>query len=136
VSKALCILVVLMGVACATTSGVFAIKYQCVDVPSERRIEMRYQNEMGHTICLLPEFWPNAAGAIGTAPGTFVLVVGQQRFPIESRNTGYCPGCAERVAPGETIRTSIPYGSFSLPASLTYEEKHIEFVVKAFRCKK
>jgi hypothetical protein len=134
--KSVLVIMALLGsIACASTGGAFSIKYECIDIPSEQRIEMRCSNDRGYTICLLPEFWPNAYGRIDAAPGSFVLVVGQQRFPIEKRNMGYCPKCAEHVPPGKSTSASIPYASFHLPESLKNEKKHIEFVVKAFRCK-
>ncbi len=121
---------------CATQSALKPIKYDYVDVPAERRIEVTYRNFTGVAMCLLPEHWPNQAGKINQASDIVFLVVGQERFPIENFNTGYCPqGCATRVAPGEKISSSIPYADFSLPERLMDAPKALEFSPKAFACK-
>jgi len=121
---------------CATQSALTPIKYEYVDVPAERRIEVTYRNLTGAAMCLLPEHWPNQAGKINQASDIVFLVVGQERFPIENFDTGYCPqGCATRVAPGEKISRSIPYADFSLPERLKDAPKTLEFSPKAFACK-
>ena len=131
---AIAILVLVAG--CATQSALKPIKYEYADVPAERRIEVAYRNTTGVTMCLLPEHWPNQAGKINQASDSVFLVVGQERFPIESFNTGYCPqGCATRVAPGEKVSSSIPYADFSLPERLKDAPKTLEFSPMAFACK-
>jgi hypothetical protein len=131
---AIAILVVVTG--CATQSALTPIKYEYTDVPAERRIEVEYRNTTGVTMCLLPEHWPNQAGKINQASDSVFLVAGQERFPIENFNTGYCPqGCATRVAPGEKLSSSIPYADFSLPERLRDAPKKLEFSPMAFACK-
>jgi len=126
----------LVEVACASSGTLFPIEFGFQDIPEERRVAVTYSNTLEHTVCLLPEFWPNQAGKINQASGLVFLVVGEERFDIENFNTGYCPtGCALRVGPGEVVRAFIEYQSFGLPESLVREEKRLEFAPKAFRCK-
>jgi len=130
------VLLAVLSVSCVSSRGsLFPIDFEFIDVPDERRIELRYRNELAYTVCLLPEFWPNKAGKIDQASGQVFLVVGDQRFAIEEFNTGYCPDCSLRVGPGEIVEASIGYDAFSLPESLVTEEKHLEFVPKAYRCR-
>ena len=128
-------LVALLGIGCATSTALFPIRYEFVDIPSERRIELHFRNDLGDSVCLVPEFWPNQAGKINQASGTVFLLIGTQRFPIEEFNTGYCRDCALRIAPDESVTASIRYESFGVPDSLVNEEKRIEFSPKAFRCR-
>lgn len=133
-TSAIAILVLVAG--CATQSALTPIKYEYADVPAERRIEVAYRNTSGVTMCLLPEHWPNQAGKINQASDCVFLVVGQERFPIENFNTGYCPqGCATRVAPGQKVSSSIPYADFGLPERLKDAPKMLEFSPMAFACK-
>lgn len=134
-SRALVFLATLLTIGCATSGKLFLIEYEFSDKPTQERIELRYTNGLRRTVCLVPEYWPNSAGKIDATPGTFVLVVGQERFPIERFNTGYCPRCATPVAPGETIIATIPYADFHLPPSLVKEAKSLEFVPKGFHCR-
>jgi hypothetical protein len=131
---AIAVLVLVAG--CATQSALTPIKYEYADVPAERRIEVSYRNITEVTMCLLPEHWPNQAGKINQASDSVFLVVGQERFPIEKFNTGYCPqGCATRVAPGDRVCSSIPYEDFGLPERLKDAPKILEFSPMAFACK-
>lgn len=133
-AAAIAIFVLLSG--CATQSVLIPIKYEYVDVPAERRIQVTYHNTSRVTMCLLPEHWPNQAGKINQASDSVFLVVGQERFPIVDFNTGYCPqGCATRVAPGEKVSSSIPYADFGLPERLKDAPKTLEFSPTAFECK-
>lgn len=129
------IVILWLVVGCATQSGLATVKYEYVDVPAERRIEVTYRNLTGVAMCLLPEHWPNQAGKINQASDIVFLVVGRERFPIDDFNTGYCPqGCATRVAPGEKISSSIHYADFGLPERLKDAPKALEFSPKAFSC--
>jgi hypothetical protein len=119
-----------------SSEGLFPIQYDFVDFPSEHRIEISFLNKRGQAVCLYPNYWPASGGAIDSASEGVFLVLGQRRFPLEKVDTGYCPGCAQYVAPGETIRASIPYKAFHLPEALFSEKKQLEFVPKAFRCEK
>ena len=128
------VLVAAMGLGCATSTEIFPIVYEFVDLPEQRRIELSYRNDRGVAVCLTPEFWPNHAGKIDQASDIIFLVVGDHRFPIEEFNTGYCPGCAVRVEPGETVRATIVYESFGVPDALANKEKRLIFTPKASRC--
>jgi hypothetical protein len=120
---------------CATTTALLPIEYQFKDVPQERRVKLTYQNASRSTMCLLPEVWPNEGGKINQASDKVYLVVGNERFPIEDFNTGYCPqGCAIRVAPGEQVSAFISYKDFNLPDRLINNPKSLEFSPVAFRC--
>lgn len=122
-------------VSCISTSALIPVQYELIDDPGQARVELRYRNDSDHTMCLLPEHWPNAAGKIHSASDTVFLIVGGQRFPIEEFNTGYCPqGCATRVAPGEEVIAFIPYSDFDLPESFRNKPKELQFSPKAFRC--
>lgn len=128
--------ILLLISGCATKSVLMPIKYDYVDVSAKRQIEIAYRNHTGVAMCLPPEHWPNQAGKINQASDILSLVVGQERFPIESSNTGYCPqGCAVHVAPGEQVSSSIPYADFRLPERLTDAPKTLDFSPKAFVCK-
>ena len=111
------------------SEGLFPIRCDFVDIPAERRIELHYTNNLNQAICLYPEQW------IGPDSDRCVLLIGQLRFPIKNRDTGYCPGCSQLVAPGETVSTSFPYDDFHVPDSLFNEEKHLSFTPLAFRCR-
>jgi len=133
-TKLCCALISLLGVGCVSSGGLFPIDYEFIDHPNERRVAIRYRNDSTHTVCLLPEFWPNQAGKINQASREVFLVVGKERFAIEEFNTGYCPDCALRVGPGEEVVASIGYNLFGLPESLVEKEKYLEFRPKAYRC--
>lgn len=112
------------------------IDYQMADKAAKAGIELSYRNESNKTMCLLPEHWPNAAGKINQASNHVYLIVGDERFPIEDFNTGYCPeGCATYVAPGERISAFVAYSDFNLPIHLINEPKKLEFSPKAFECR-
>jgi dienelactone hydrolase len=88
-------------------------------------------------MCLGPEHWPNRAGKLNQASDVVFLAVGDQKFPIQEVNTGYCWGdeCALRVAPGEDVAAFISYADFNLPERLWREPKTLEFRPQAFPCK-
>jgi hypothetical protein len=134
-NRLLLALVALLGVSCVASTVLFSIEYEFFDIPSERRIELRFRNDLRESVCLLPEFWPNQAGKIDQASGEVFLLIGAQRFPIEEFNTGYCPDCPLRIGPDESVTAFIPYESFGVPDSLVNEEKRLEFFPQAYRCK-
>jgi hypothetical protein len=119
-----------------TSKGTFPIPYEFLDIPAERKVELRYHNDLGRTICLSPSHWPNQAGKIDGPDGKIVLVLSEKRFPLIDFNTGYCPGCAQGVAPGETIIGFISYSDFNLPEELVNEGKKLEFTTYGYFCKK
>lgn len=126
---------VLFG-GCASTSALRAVAYTWLDKPEDRVIEVRYRNDSGRRRCLLPEHWPNSAGAIADAEDSVFLVVGDRRFPMELFNSGYCSGgCSTVVASGEEISARIPYKHFDLPDELIWEPKKLEFSPLAFDCR-
>jgi hypothetical protein len=124
----------LLGVACTSTGRLFPIGYDFVDLPGERRIEIRYRNQFVYAVCLLPEFWPNKAGKIDHASGEVFLVIAGRHFQIEEFNTGYCPDCPLRVEPGKEVRARIEYEAFAVPESLAGEEKRLQFAPRGYRC--
>ena len=42
-------------------------------------------------------------------------------------NTGYCPGCATYVSPGEELITSISYDEFNIPEHLVTANKTLDY---------
>lgn len=128
---------VMFLVGCASNGELIPVAFEFLDHPSERRVEVVYQNDSKHAMCLLPEHWPNQAGKVMEGARSVQLVVGQQRFPIENFNTGYCPqGCETRVAPGHKISASISYDDFKLPTALEAEPKSLDFSPVAYRCRR
>lgn len=128
-------MLLLLMTGCATRTVMTPIHYQFLDNPSERRIDLTYQNTSTHTMCLLPEHWPNLGGKINQASDRVHLVVDHERFPLEDFNTGYCPqGCSLRVAPGEKVAAYIRYSDFKLPDRLASEPKALEFAPLAYKC--
>jgi len=122
-------------VGCASNWEQVPAQYEFMDRPTEARIELSYTNETHGKVCLLPEHWPNQAGKINQASKYIFLVVGNERFPIDEFNTGYCPGgCALVVRPGQTVSSSISYNDFRLPSNLVHAAKRLEFSLTAFTC--
>jgi len=127
-------LLAFLGVACAHTTRLFPISYELIDLPEQRRLELTFKNRLRYAVCLLPEFWPNAAGKIDHASSLVYLVVETRRFPIEEFNTGYCPDCPLRVEPGDEVKASIGYEAFALPDAHLGKEKRLIFSPKGYRC--
>ena len=128
---------VLIAGGCASTNALREINFQQRDLPEVSAIEVSYQNKSRIRMCLLPEHWPNSAGAIADAEDKAFLVVGDKRFPMKSFNSGSCiHGCRTEVLPGKTLVTRIPYELFELPIGLRSEhEKRLEFAAMAFPCR-
>lgn len=130
---ALIILLIMSG--CVGPKTKIPIEYQFIDIPEERRIELRYQNDLKYTVCLFPEVWPNQAGKIDQASDSMILVIEGESFPVIDFNTGYCPGCAIRVSPGEDVKTSVSYDDFNVPEHFETSEKILDFSPFVFRCR-
>jgi len=125
----------LLMTGCASSTVMTPIHYQFLDNPAERRIDLMYQNTSTHTMCLLPEHWPNSGGKINQAGDRVQLVVDHQHFPLEDFNTGYCPqGYSLRVPSGEKVVAFILYSDFKLPDRLASEPKMLEFAPLAYQC--
>ena len=118
------------------SEGMFPVHYEFVDMPAERRIEVSFCNTLRQAVCLKSHNWPGQGGVMDEGSNGMTLIIGQQRFEIEKATPEFCPGCAKYVTPGETLRASIPYESFHLPDTLVNKEKKLEFVPKAYRCRK
>jgi hypothetical protein len=118
------------------SEGSFPIKYEFVDIPSERRIEIRFNNTLDEAVCLDTDQWPGGGGVMQLGSQGMTLVIGSRRFRVDETTPEFCPGCAHFVAPGQRLRASIPYAAFHLPEPLINESKILEFVPKGFRCKK
>ena len=120
---------------CSSTSRIIEVEYGFIDNVAERRVELTFRNSFDHTVCLLPESWPNSAGKINQASEYVFLVINEQRYPIVDFNTGYCPGdCATRVASGGKVLAFIPYSDFDIPLSMIEMPKTLEFSPIALRC--
>jgi hypothetical protein len=110
------------------------IHYEFVDLPSEHRIEISFCNHLKQAVCLTNDNWPGRSGWMLIGSRGMSIVIGQQRFSLDLVNGDYSPGYAEYVPPEETIKASISYDSFHIPAALSSEEKHLEFFPEAYRC--
>jgi len=132
--RTLALLFALVALGCTSSYEVFEIPYSYLDQPEYERVEVRFRNTFRYDVCLVPEFWPNKAGAIDQARGLVFLVIDGKRFSIRNINTGYCPGCFIRVAPGEEVVAYIPYTDFDLPKELYSLKKTLVFSPKGERC--
>jgi hypothetical protein len=114
----------------------FPVQYECIDIPSEHRIEISFYNILKDPVCMTNLYWPGQSGGGWMENGGIKLnlIVGQEKYALEEVHVGYSPGYAEYVLPGETLRTSISYDSFHLPETLFYDEKNIDFIPLAYRC--
>lgn len=111
--------------ACATVRAPVSIDYQYADRPGTKRIELMFHNTLATAVCVTPHNWPNSDGMLDS--GRALLRVGAVTFPYKVFETGYCPGCEKRVAPGEKLAGFLRYEDFGLPENLTHEAKTLEF---------
>lgn len=127
--------VVLAG--CASYPETIPIDYQLVDNPAKRRIELSWRNTSNKTVCLEPALWPNQAGKIDQAQDYLFLIIGEERFPIENFNTGFClGGCPTYVEAGERTEAFLTYADFHLPERLISQPKALEFSPSGYVCRK
>ena len=130
----------LVAIGCATNDVVVVhLSYQLIDHPSENRVELLYRNDRKDAVCISAGEWPNVAGKLNQMGDRVFLVVGDERFPIEDSNTGYCVGnkgntCVQRVGPGEEISGYIAYKEFNLLPQLRYSAKKLEFSPQGYIC--
>ncbi len=130
--------ILLFLIGCVSVGSTIPVDYQFVDLPGERRIELKFRNSTNATLCLLPEAWPNSGGMIYEGSAHVFLIIGGRRFPIAESMLGYCDpptDCAVRVSPGEEVAASIPYQNFSAPDDLVNFRKTLEFSTFAVRCR-
>jgi len=113
------------------------IPYTYEDQSSSKTFRLTYKNTTQHQICVSTENWPNAAGKInGASSNVWVEIEGSHTpYKIADFNTGYCPGCVSKVNPGETITGTIPYSEFSIPQSLSGNNKILRFRPQGYICK-
>jgi hypothetical protein len=112
----------------------FPIKYEHVDIPGGRRIDISYTNTLKQAVCLTPEQWPTSGVMIDAFQAPIALVIEGHRFQMALINGDYCPGCALLVQPGETVRASLSYDGFHIPDALVREPKQLEFTPMGFLC--
>jgi hypothetical protein len=130
------VIALLFLVSCVSSGELRVIQYEQNDLPEVRSIELLYRNDSGKRMCVLPEHWPNPAGAISDADTRVFLVVASERYAMRLFNAGYCVGgCAQTVESGEQLVARIPYDFFDLPDRLTSEPKRIEFQPMAYACR-
>ncbi len=152
--KSLCQLVVLiliLATSCTKRAGLYPevvydaidpsegpiqVKYEFVDFPLERRVEISFCNKLKEPVCVDNYNWPGNSGWLLEGSSGMALVIGERRYSLEQVKGDYSPGYAEYAAPGETIRASIPYDAFDLPESSYKEKKQIEFTPMGYRCKR
>ena len=120
-----------MLAACVSTVDRAPVTYQMIDRPGENRIELRYQNNTEHAVCLTSSSWPDGSGNLNQMGNRIALLVDGQRFQVRQFNKGPCIvveyTCVASVPPGKGITTSIPYEAFGLPASVRYKRKTLDF---------
>lgn len=131
--------IIIMGlivIGCAVAKiQIVPVDWIMFDHPDEDRIEPRFKNQSGKTLCLSNSDWPTKGGKLDQMQDFVYLLVAGKKFPIAPYEE-YCPtGCITRVLPGEEIVASIPYGEFKLPESLRYEPKKLEFPTDAYVCR-
>lgn len=126
--------IVVLLVDCAGATKLLPMHCEVTDIPQEKRIELRYRNPLRETVCLTPDQWPNAAGKIDQAGDYVFVVIDGKRYPMVSFNTGYCPSCVTRVAPGEEVLASLSYDDFGIPDKLVTRPKRLVFSPVAFVC--
>lgn len=143
-----CLILILLLAACCTrqkfpfprfdainaSEGAFRVHYQFIDIPAERRIEIRFHNDLGQPVCIDDEQWPGGGGFMRLGTPGMTLVIGKKRFQAEETTGEFCPGCAHYVLPGETLRASIPYKLFHLPEALYNKKKQLDFHPMGYRC--
>jgi hypothetical protein len=107
------------------------------DNPERQRFDVSVTSHSPETLCLSPEFWPNAHGWMPAAPQTATVTIGAARYPIDGNyNAGFCPGdeCSTRVEPGATVTGFIIYQRFAIPLDLVHVPKVLDFSPRAHVC--
>lgn len=132
----LSITVAMLVTSLASTLTYVPVRWVMTDSPEERRIEICFLNDASRTLCISEGDWPTPIGKLHYMSERVALVVGDERFPVEDFNTGYCDGeCVIRVLPGKSITGFIPYADFNLPERLRLASKKLEYPLNAFVCK-
>lgn len=86
--------------------------------PSESAFHLSLTNPSNHARCITSQSWPTRIGQMDFASERVYVEDDGRRFPIRDENTGYCPGCAVRIAARSSITASLPYSEFpGLPES-------------------
>ena len=129
------IMIFLLSGCAVNKTARFRIEYEFIDNPAERRVELHYVNNYERTVCLSLDTWPNSSGAIGFASEHVILRINGTRYHMKEMNTGYCPGCVIKVAPGEKVIGTIPYELFMIPESLVFADKELELIVNGYFCR-
>jgi hypothetical protein len=124
---------ILLG-GCAAGGELFSIEHRAYDDLESQRFEIVFKNSLGKSVCLYPAYWPNMMGRMDSASDVAAILVNETRFRMNHYATGFCPGCATVVQPGETLTGHIPYTEFNLPTELYFEKKTLEFKPRAYYC--
>lgn len=107
------------------------LNYSVVDKVELTGIEVSFLNQSKHSVCLLPEMWPNPRNGLVVNAGKRVyLEVEGNKYFMENVDGDYCPGCSTEVAPGVTVKTFIPYELFDLPKNLYEKPKTIKYTIQ------
>ena len=122
--------------SCETWSDEFPAEYQIVDDLARGGFAMSYTNRSAQPVCLSPTQWPNGQGSFDVQDGSIFVRIGDKTYPAKHNNGGYCPGCATRIEPRQTIHDFVPYDRFHLPSELWLQPKQMEFgwPLKAYGC--
>ncbi|SEP10916.1 hypothetical protein SAMN02800692_3732 [Luteibacter sp. UNC138MFCol5.1] len=111
-------------------------RVQVVDDKASKRFDLVLRNTSGKAWCIEEDSWPSSLGYLHFHETDVWVDVDGRRYPIASRNLGYCPGdCDLRLPAGESLRGSIPYSEFAFPASVEQSEKHLHLSIGAFVCR-
>jgi hypothetical protein len=122
-------------VSCGVSTELFVAEYEYSDNVKEGRIDLVFKNDRSHTVCLLPEFWPNRAGKFNQGSELVSLIIDGTEFAIEDFNTGYCPSCVIAVVPGEEVIASVKYADFDLRDQFYNREKTLVYELKVYYCR-
>ncbi|SFW57501.1 hypothetical protein SAMN02800691_2259 [Luteibacter sp. UNCMF366Tsu5.1] len=96
------------------------------DNPGSKRFDIELENTSGQTWCIEEGSWPNNLGFLDAHSNDVWVEADGRKYHIKERNLGFCPSsCNFRLAPGDTVRASIPYTEFSLPSSVERSTKKL-----------
>jgi len=133
-------LAVLALCACASSAPLWraqdGIDYRVdvVDQPSDRRFELEFVSLADRPLCFSTESWP-FRGKVGWGSTQVAIAVGDQRYPIQDWNMGYCPGneCASRVEARGRAHGYLSYDEFP-GAPFDGREQSLQFNIGVYAC--
>jgi len=120
------------------------VDWEMTDRPTTERVDLRFTNRTSDELCISVGDWPTPGGKLNYMRGRVALVVGDDHFPIDDFDTGYCDAtyapqledCAVHVPPGKTITGFLTYSDFRLPERLRFSKKQLVYPLNAIVCEK